>query len=78
MKCICVAKETGISDCICKILLNYGLTQYEARYADEPQEDFLLWQGYRQDQVLLKILENPKHNQYGTYYKMAICMSLLV
>lgn len=49
-------------------LLNYGLTQYEAMYADEA-EDFLLWQDYRQDQVLLKILENPKHNQYGTYYK---------
>lgn len=49
-------------------LLNYGLTQYEARYADT-KEDFLLWQDYRQDQVLLKILENPKHNQYGTYYK---------
>lgn len=49
-------------------LLNYGLTQYDARYADET-EDFLLWQDYRQDQVLLKILENPKHNQYGTYYK---------
>lgn len=38
-------------------LLNYGLTQYEARYADT-KEDFLLWQDYRQDQVLLKILEN--------------------
>lgn len=49
-------------------LLNYGLTQYEARYADEAG-DFLLWQDYRQDQVLLKILENPMHNQYGTYYK---------
>lgn len=55
--------ETYLQD-----LLNYGLTQYEARYADEA-EDFLLWQDYRQDQVLLKILENPKHNQYGTYYK---------
>ena len=49
-------------------LLNYGLTQYAARYADT-KDDFLLWQDYRQDQVLLKILENPKHNQYGTYYK---------
>ncbi len=49
-------------------LLNYGLTQYEARHADT-KDDFLLWQDYRQDQVLLKILENPKHNQYGTYYK---------
>ena len=49
-------------------LLNYGLTQYEARYA-ETKEDFLLWQDYRKDQVFLKILENPKHNQKGTHYK---------
>jgi hypothetical protein len=28
-----------------------------------------MWQDYRQDQALLKILENPKHNQLGTYYK---------
>ena len=28
----------------------------------------MLYQDYRQDQALLKILENPKHNQYGTYY----------
>lgn len=48
-------------------LLNYGLTQYDARYKDE--DVFLLYQDYRQDQALLKILENPKHNQYGTYYK---------
>ncbi len=49
-------------------LLNYGLTQYSVRYSDDTI-DFLLWQDYRQDQVLLKILENPKHNQLGTYYK---------
>ena len=48
-------------------LLEYGLSQYMVRYTDE--EDFLLYQDYRQDQVLLKILENPKHNQLGTYYK---------
>lgn len=48
-------------------LLEYGLSQYEGIYTDE--EDFLLYQDYRQDQALLKILENPKHNQYGTYYK---------
>lgn len=48
-------------------LMEYGLKQYGARYQHD--EDFLLWQDYRQDQVLLKILENPKHNQYGTYYK---------
>jgi hypothetical protein len=28
-----------------------------------------MWQDYRQDQALLKILENPRHNQPGTYYK---------
>ena len=49
-------------------LLNYGLSQYGVRYKDD-EEDFLLYQDYRQDQALLKILENPKHNQYGTYYK---------
>ena len=48
-------------------LLEYGLSQYSVRYKDE--EDFLLYQDYRQDQALLKILENPKHNQLGTYYK---------
>ncbi|MCQ2246651.1 MAG: DUF3427 domain-containing protein [Bacteroidaceae bacterium] len=49
-------------------LMEYGLKQYGARYQSD-EEDFLLWQDYRQDQALLKILENPKHNQYGTYYK---------
>jgi len=48
-------------------LLEYGLSQYSVRYKDE--DDFLLYQDYRQDQALLKILENPKHNQLGTYYK---------
>ena len=48
-------------------LLEYGLSQYAIRYTDE--DDFLLYQDYRQDQALLKILENPKHNQLGTYYK---------
>ena len=48
-------------------LLNYGLSQYGSRYKDE--DNFLLYQNYRQDQVLLKILENPKHNQLGSYYK---------
>lgn len=50
-----------------KDLLNYGLTKYNAQYSDS-SADFLMWQDYRQDQVLLKILQNPKHNQYGTYY----------
>ena len=48
-------------------LLDYGLSQYAVRYKDE--DDFLLYQDYRQDQALLKILENPHHNQLGTYYK---------
>ena len=48
-------------------LLEYGLSQYAVRYKD--RDDFLLYQDYRQDQALLKILENPKHNQLGTYYK---------
>lgn len=48
-------------------LLEYGLSQYAVRYKDE--DVFLLYQDYRQDQALLKILENPKHNQLGTYYK---------
>ena len=48
-------------------LLEYGLSQYSARYKDE--DDFVLYQDYRQDQALLKLLENPKHNQLGTYYK---------
>ena len=48
-------------------LMEYGLSQYEGRCNDE--EDFLLYQEYRQDLALLRILENPKHNQLGTYYK---------
>ena len=48
-------------------LLEYGISQYAVRYKND--EDFLLYQDYRQDQALLKILENPYHNQLGTYYK---------
>lgn len=48
-------------------LLEYGLSLYAVNCTDN--DDFLLYQDYRQDQVLMKILENPKHNQYGTYYK---------
>lgn len=48
-------------------LLEYGLSQYVVKYKDD--DDFLLYHDYRQDQALLKILENPKHNQLGTYYK---------
>lgn len=50
-----------------KDLIEYGLAQFNARYTNE--DEFLMWQDYRQDQVLLKILDNPKHNQKGTYYK---------
>ena len=50
-------------------LLNYGLTDFKARYRGVNEDEFLMWQDYRQDQALLKILENPKHNQLGTYYK---------
>ncbi len=64
---LCDEKEQEYEEYL-QDLLNYGLTQYSARYSDD-KIDFLLWQDYRQDQVLLKILENPKHNQYGTYYK---------
>ncbi len=64
---LCGEKEQEYEEYL-QDLLNYGLTQYSARYSDD-KIDFLLWQDYRQDQVLLKILENPKHNQYGTYYK---------
>ncbi len=64
---ICGEKEQEYEEYL-QDLLNYGLAQYSARYADD-KIDFLLWQDYRQHQVLLKILENPKHNQYGTYYK---------
>lgn len=49
-------------------LLDYGITQYAAQYEND-KINFLLWQDYRMDQVLLKILDNPKHNQLGTYYK---------
>lgn len=48
-------------------MLEYGLSQYNIQNRDE--DDFLLYQDYRQDQALLKILENPRHNQLGTYYK---------
>lgn len=51
-----------------KDLVEYGLSQYSVRYTND-EDDFLLYQDYRQDQALLKILENPKHNQYGSYYK---------
>ena len=48
-------------------LLEYGLSQYIAKYKDD--DDFLIYQDYRKDQALLKILMNPKGDQKGTYYK---------
>lgn len=47
-------------------LLSYGLTRYFIDFGDE--SDFKLWQSYRMDQVQLKFLKNPQHNQVGTYY----------
>lgn len=74
-----VAKYENIYSLACEIepefieylsdLLNYGITDFTARYRGKCEHDFLMWQDYRQDQALLKILENPKHNQLGTYYK---------
>ena len=47
-------------------LLSYGLTRYFIDFGDET--DFKLWQSYRMDQVQMKFLKNPQHNQVGTYY----------
>ena len=47
-------------------LLSYGLTRYTIDYGEEI--GFKLWQSYRMDQVQLKFLKNPGHNQVGTYY----------
>ena len=50
-------------------LLNYGITDFSARYRSENESDFLMWQDYRMDQVQLKILNNPGDIMKGTYYK---------
>lgn len=47
-------------------LLAYGITQYEGNYKNA--EKFLLWHSYRMDQVQLKLLKDPDHNQKGTYF----------
>ena len=47
-------------------LVEYGLSQYENTYRDA--EKFVLWHNYRMDQVLLKMLSDPDHNQKGTYF----------
>ena len=49
-------------------LLNYGITDFSARYRGENESDFLMWQDYRMDQVQLKILNNPGDIMKGTYY----------
>lgn len=47
-------------------LLLYGITRYTIENGEET--GFKLWQNYRMDQVHMKLLSNPKHNQVGTYY----------
>ena len=47
-------------------LIEYGLTQYESTYRNT--ERFVLWHNYRMEQVLLKMLSDPDHNQKGTYF----------
>ena len=49
-----------------KDLISYGLTRYLIDFGDA--SDFKLWQSYRMDQVQIKFLKNPQHNQVGTYY----------
>ena len=50
-------------------LLQYGITDFTARYRGASEDDFLLWQDYRVEQVQLKILNNPGNIMKGTYYK---------
>ena len=47
-------------------LYEYGLTLYDNTYKNS--ERFVLWHNYRMDQVQLKLLKNPEHNQKGTYF----------
>nr|WP_297708516.1 DUF3427 domain-containing protein [uncultured Butyrivibrio sp.] len=47
-------------------LLEYGLIRYDAEYVNH--EKFVLWNNYRMDQVQLKLLKDPDHNQKGTYF----------
>lgn len=47
-------------------LLDYGMTQYDSIY--KSAEKFVLWHNYRMDQVQLKMLKDPDHNQKGTYF----------
>ena len=50
-------------------LINYGITDFKARYRGESEDSFLMWQDYRVDQVQLKILNNPGDIMKGTFYK---------
>ena len=47
-------------------LLEYGFTQYDVIYKND--EQFVLWHGYRADQVQLKLLKNPGSYFKGTYF----------
>lgn len=47
-------------------IILYGLTQYESNYGNS--DKFILWHNYRMDQVQLKLLKDPDHNQKGTYF----------
>lgn len=46
-------------------LLEYGIQKYNADYIED--NDFLLWHRYSMNQVQLKLLKDPDHNQLGTY-----------
>ena len=50
-------------------LINYGISDFTARYRGESEDSFLMWQDYRVDQVQLKILNNPGDIMKGTFYK---------
>ena len=47
-------------------LLEYGIVRYDSEYMNH--EKFVLWNNYRMDQVQLKMLKDPDHNQKGTYF----------
>lgn len=75
-----LTQSNGILELCCEIepefkefvsdLLEYGLSQYSMSYKND--EEFLLYQDYRKDQALLKILYDPDSNMKGTYYKNGV------
>ena len=65
MICLNVNVDSEFEEYI-KDLISYGLTRYLIDFGDT--NDFKLWQSYRMDQVQMKFLKNPQHNQLGTYY----------